>query len=172
MSDIPRYGDPGQPGFHPCGRLGSTDVEALRVEARSRDFVECGCCGQKLEKLYRRLLNAQMACAAVWMHVHHGQEFVHVGRKAPRHILRNRDYPRLALWGMLDQRPNHDPTKKDAGVWRLTDRGTEFALRRLIVPTHAFERAGNLEGWEDSSLDVVQALGKHFNYSELIRGEG
>lgn len=176
MSDVPHYGDPGQPGHrgNGSGRSGNGGyvLEALRAEARL-EIVRCGCCGGAT-KLYRRKLNSGMAAAACWLWANHGTDFAHLAKEASWLVIRNRDYAKLEVWNLIEQKPNDDRTKRTSGIWKLTDRGRDFALRRIQVASHAFLRSpGNiLEGWEDTSTDVVASLGRHFNYTELMRGEG
>lgn len=154
------------------GDLFGGDLDRLRREAKE-DIERCRCCGGKT-KLYRRKLNSGMAAASVWLWANHEMEYAHLAQDASRIILRNRDYSKLELWGLIEQQPNADPSKRTSGIWRLTDQGRLFALRRIEVASHVFLRSpGNeLEGWENTTTDVMQSLGKHFNYHELMRGDG
>ena len=149
----------------------SDDEHPLR--ARSRLPPEtCDCCGGKT-KLYRRKLNSGMAAALCWLVANHDLEFAHIAQGAGIIILRNRDYSKMELWGLMEQQQNNDPTKRTSGVWRATAAGKDFALRKTRAASHVYTLSPGQEvlGWEPTTTNVVEALGEDFNYHELMRGE-
>ena len=144
----------------------------LRAEA-SRPHGSCPCCGGRT-KLYRRKMNSGMAAALCWLVANHGREYAHVAQGAGNIVLRNRDYSKLELWGFIEQKPNEGGAKRTSGVWRATPEGEAFAMRETTAPSHAYVRSpGNvLEGFETTQTTIVEALGEHFHYQELMRGGG
>ena len=143
------------------------------LRARSRLPIEtCDCCGGKT-KLYRRKLNSGMAAALCWLVANHDLEFAHIAQGAGVIILRNRDYSKLELWGLIEQKYNNDPAKRTSGVWRATAAGKDFALRKTRVASHIYVLSPGQKvlGWEPATTNVVEALGGDFNYHELMRGE-
>jgi hypothetical protein len=101
-------------------------------------------------------------------------QYAHLAQDASRIVLRNRDYAKLALWGLIKQKPNTDPKKRTSGIWRATSEGASFAWNLLSVPSHVFLASpGNqVLGWEEGKINVITALGKHFDYEELMKGLG
>lgn len=148
------------------------NVERLRAMAR-RDIDRCECCGGRT-KVYRRKLNSGMAATLCWMATHEAGEWKHLAREAGRYVLRNRDYSKLTHWRMVEERPNlNDPSKRTSGFWRITDRGWEFAANQTREPSHIFVQSPGERflGFEETSTDVIEALGDHFDYTELMYGE-
>jgi len=147
---------------------GSDEEHPLR--ARSRLPIEtCDCCGGKT-KLYRRKLNSGMAAALCWLVANHDLEFAHIAQGAGIIILRNRDYSKMELWGLMEQQHNNDPAKRTSGVWKATAAGKDFALRKTRAASHVYVLSPGQKvlGWESTTTNVIEALGKHFDYQELM----
>ena len=155
----------------PRARNTDPDVERLRRIAKE-PLTICECCG-RASKVYRRKLNSGMALAICWWLVRHGNQFAHISDGDSSVVLRRGgDFAKLELWGLIEQQPNNDPTKKHSGVWHLTELGERFARNECRVPSHVFVQPprNNLLGVEQTTTDIVEALGGHFNYPELMRG--
>lgn len=146
-----------------------TDTLAqARADLRSRldDGVTCPCCGT-FARRYKRKLTLPMVKWLAWL----------VGRWAPLHrwvdvresTVRGGDYGKLVYWGLVEQRPNDDKSKRTSGMWRPTDRGIAFMDARLTVPSHAFVYDGNVEGFTDVQVSIDDVAGA-FDYSELMGG--
>jgi hypothetical protein len=146
------------------------DATMLKAE-NDKSGTACPCCGQWC-KLYRRTLNASMARFLIWL--------VRSYQDNPRWVtikefplMSNRrggnDYSKLAHWKLIEQKANtDDPTKRTSGEWRPTPKGIEFAHQRISVPNAVFLYDGICQGFSDKSTDIVAALGKEFNYQELM----
>lgn len=132
--------------------------------------VKCPCCSQ-LVKLYKYKLGYGMAKSAVDIYklqVRGGAEWVHV-QQALRP--RNGDYAKLRHWGLLESDGEYSEDGNNSGLWRLTALGIEFAENKVTVPSHAYLFDSRRVSFSDSVVDIEQALGKQFNYNELMRGE-
>jgi len=150
----------------------SLEEAAARVQASLVDGTICPCCGQ-ICKLYPRKLNSTMARGLIWM----VREFERTGRwicvpeKAPRFVLKTKEYGTLAHWGLVEPRPNDDPSKKRSGYWRPTQKGIDFVYRRRMVPSHVFLYNNRVRKVSTTHIYIDEALASHFDYSELMRGE-
>lgn len=160
--------------------LGQRDLPTLRKEAREPGQ-PCACCGHLL-KVYRIPLNQSMAKALTWISAHaskvvekgNPRAWVHVADNAPNSILRSRDYPKLAWWGLLEEAPNHgDDSVRTSGVWRLTERGVQWLRGECRVPSHVFREGGSIVGREDTLVSIMDILpeGPRFHYRKLMEGE-
>jgi hypothetical protein len=78
--------------------------------------------------------------------------------------------PTLKWWGLVEPRPNEDdPQKKDSGYWRATNKGFDFALERIVVPTHVVTYNDIPLSFSAETLHVKDALAsKGFDYSEIM----
>lgn len=153
-----------------------TDMDAARLvhtTERAQD-AKCPTCGQRI-KTYRRHLNAGMAASLIWIvteYERNGQKWVDVPRRAPRHVLANRELGRLVHWGLLETKPV-DPDKprisRNSGRWRPTKAGIMFVFEKSFVPKWVELRANEPQRWCPDSFGVRDALRTKFNYDELIK---
>jgi hypothetical protein len=60
---------------------------------------------------------------------------------------------------------------KHNGHWRITERGEQFVKQQILVPSHVYLYNGKFQGYSQESTSILQALGKKFNYNELMRGD-
>jgi hypothetical protein len=65
-----------------------------------------------------------------------------------------------------------DDGSKRVGWWRVTERGEEWVMNRVSVPARARvydSRLLNLDATE-GYVTIIDALGKNFDYRELMDG--
>jgi hypothetical protein len=132
----------------------------------------CKCC-DRWGKKYRRRLNGTMAAGLCWLvnkMTKTGEPWIDVPRTAPRWLVESNQLPTLKWWGLVEPRPNEDdPQKKDSGYWRATDKGFDFALERIVVPTHVVTYNDIPLSFSAETLHVKDALAsKGFDYSEIM----
>lgn len=136
----------------------------------------CPCCGQYIKR-YRRCLNSGMAQALIWIVRQHRKKvgsgeggWVAVNLDAPPQVLRNREWGRLEDWGMIQEKENADPAKKESGLWMPTEYGVEFACNRARAWRRMHYVDGKVVGNDLEQITIVDALGEGFNYQELMQG--
>ena len=133
---------------------------------------ECPCCGAS-NKVYKRKLSSTMtATMCAISTISEEGEWVHLSR-VPRRFIHGGEVAQLQHWKLLEQKRNDNTKKRRSGMWRLTPKGYAFVRRKLRVPSHAFVCApgDRLLGWEITTTGVVEALGNHFDYEELMKGK-
>lgn len=130
---------------------------------------DCPLCGQ-LVKLYKRPYNSSMARALCWLVVETGNAltWIDVPKAAPAWLLRSREFPKNAYWSLIEARPNAMGDKKDSGIWRATLGGVKFANSLSRIASHALIFDGELYGQTAATIDIRTALGKKFDYDELM----
>ena len=85
------------------------------------------------------------------------------------------DFAKLRHWGLVEraggEREDGSPRN---GHYRMTERGRLFCMRRLRVRPAIYEYNGDVypppAGADTTPVSIVDALGKRFDYSELMRG--
>jgi hypothetical protein len=73
------------------------------------------------------------------------------------------------LWGLIEKQPGvRDDGSSRTGMWRLTREGRLFVLGRLFIPKYAMVYNGECHYLTGPLWHIYQALGKNFNYRELM----
>lgn len=127
---------------------------------------KCPTCGQ-LVKLYKRKLNSGMAFFLINLYKagegwHHARNLMHGSFSM--------DYAMLRRWGLITEQPNTDETKRTSGFWRITDAGRQFVEETKTVPTRVHIYNDVIVGFSEEHTTIREALGKRFNYNELMSG--
>ena len=78
------------------------------------------------------------------------------------------DFSKLRYWKMIEQQPNTDTKKKTSGFWKVTEFGKLFVNMKVTVPKYALIYNKKKFGFSDEQVSIIQALGKEFNYQELM----
>lgn len=132
--------------------------------------VECPCCEQFV-KLYKRKLNSGMAITLVriyknsltnnndWLHV---KNYLRENRFSNSH-----DWTLLKYWGLLEEKAvvKGEP---NSGYWRITPKGEHFVLNSTEVPEAIYMFNQNLYKYSTDNTNIIESLGKKFNYYELM----
>ena len=161
---------------HPAS-IGPEDTveDAQRyVAARRREGVECPCCSQWAQE-YRRPLYNKMAAWLIWLvreyEAHPRWISVNEGP-----VFQNRkgggDYSKLHYWGLIERQPNTDPDKLKSGIWKPRMKGRRFAHGKIRLPKHCFIYNDGVVGWSEETVNIREALGKHFTIQDIWAGEG
>lgn len=149
---------------------GATLAEAkewLRPRVKG-DGARCPCCDQ-FAKIYQRKLNAAMVRQLMWLvgKFEHSGSWHHCNQEAPA-IFSNFQLGTLQHWGLCEQKPNEDDSKKTSGMWRPTAKGIDFAKCKIQVPTHVRIYDNRCIGFTERTTDVANAYGEGFHYGELM----
>lgn len=146
----------------------------------ARDFVfqnleegvQCPCCDQQA-KLYKRPLNSTMARGLIWLVGESGPnlDWVGVSQDGPKWLVKaGGEFAKLAHWGLIEEMPKDplDTTKRTSGWWRPTFKGRQFAKNTIKVPKRVHLYNNEVQGWDDETISIVDALGTKFDYRDLI----
>jgi hypothetical protein len=80
------------------------------------------------------------------------------------------DFSYLAHYGLIKalkaEREDGSPRN---GYYQITGTGIMFAEAKLTVKEKFLMFQGKCEGFEGEEIDIYQALGTKFNYSELMK---
>lgn len=95
-----------------------------------------------------------------------GKEWVHPLKDLKTN---NGDYAKLRFWGLV-QPSSDEPTdeKKASGFWRITEEGKRFVENKIKVKEKAFLFNNKCYGFNGKEINIIEALGNKFNYSELM----
>lgn len=136
------------------------------LEENRHDGVDCPSCGE-LVKVYRYNVDSAMARTLILMYRAGGVEsFVHT----PSLPGDTHKASQLKWWGFVEEERILRPDGGRAGFWRVTEAGERW-VNGGLAPKHAFVFNGKaIEMSEDVSVTINDALGKKFNFMNLMNG--
>lgn len=126
----------------------------------------CPVCTQHAQ-VYRRTINAGMARSLIAMYRVGGTAWVHVPTQVGA---RSREEGKLAYWGLVEEAKHPRANGSRAGWWRVTEKGERFVHDELVLPRYARVFNGRCLGLTGEPVGIRQALGKRFDYRELMGG--
>lgn len=132
----------------------------------------CGACGQ-FTKVYKRQIYSTVARALILAYkLSATKDTFHIGEILQEGILAYGDLQKTRFWGLLELLPEI-PTNgaRTSGTWRVTQKGKDFIEGKIKIPRYIYLYDGKFLQFDSSKeTDIFQALGKRFNYNELMGG--
>ncbi len=139
--------------------------EAREIVMRERGGgVICPCC-DKYVKVYSRSFNASMARSLIWLvnASKSGSLWIDVPMQAPQWLVRTNQLSLARWWGLVERFPSQ------SGMWRPSKDGVKFAQCLTRIPSNVLTYNGDFLEYEGSLISITDALGKHFDYDELMK---
>lgn len=130
---------------------------------------QCECCKQRVQT-YSRKFNANMAYALIFMYNNRDSGFIKVEeemRKSGK--MRSGDFTYLRWYWLIEpmQEKREDGSSRN-GYYRITTRGIMFVEGQLKVNERFLMFNNACQGFEGNEITIEQALGKKFNFNELM----
>ena len=133
----------------------------------------CPACNQSV-KLYQRPLTSSMAYGLILLARENGAEdgWIHIENyfkelNIPSSI--RGDISKLVNWNMLERFEGvREDGSNRVGVYRVTDKGRRFVRGELEVYSHILIYNNEFKGFAGEPIKIKAALGKKFNYDELM----
>lgn len=147
----------------------TSTLESVRryIAENLDDGVRCPACSRH-NKRYPRRFNSGMAawlCVCVRIYLREQRPVnvseIRLSRRGDPHFLAHWD---LAHTHEVEQPA---PTRTD-GYWLPTERGFDFVLGRISIPSVAIIVNNEVEGFAGREITVQQALRRRFDYAELM----
>lgn len=138
-------------------------------EARNllRQYVQdghaCPLCLQ-FAKVYKRTITSRMAHQLIEFWKTCKREFGHLPTVIPN--VGGGDFAKLANWGLVEPKMNEGEQVR--GWWRITGRGESWLADRITVEKYAHVYDGRCLSLRGEGVHLRDALGKRFNYEELM----
>lgn len=129
----------------------------------------CEHCGSFV-KLYKRSFNANMAVALLTLYRYAPNMFV----KAEDLLIkcgrqRCGDFSYLRHYRFIEpQKATREDGSKRNGYYRITALGIMFCEGKVTAPSNFLIIHNNLKGFGGREINIHEALGKKFNYNELM----
>jgi len=134
------------------------------------DGCECPACGQYVKQYRRRIGSPQCRGLILLYSIHNNlqKEWVHI-RDIIKEVNVHGDFAKMLYWELIEEKPNDNNEKKNSGLWKITNKGKSFVRNEIKIPSHAFVYNGKCNGMSESTTDIVESLGKKFNYNNLMK---
>lgn len=154
-------------------------AEFLREIHTPRNYsflVICPCC-QRKAYVYWRKMNSGMCQILIRM-----ARALHDGKKQPydwlkleeffptRYSQEHRDWTKMKQWTLVEPKDTRTATENAPGIWRITPTGHSFLNMTWTVASHGAFHDNVALRWSDKQVTIIEALGKKFNYYELMQG--
>ena len=149
-----------------------TIEEARQYISNNLGGVECPCCDQRVQE-YRRRLNSGMAYQLIKLlrlHRSTHKEWIHVTELGLNGG--GADFAKLRHWGLIREQDNTLFEKKNSGFWKIKPKGMDFIGGVTQVHKYVYLLNNKVTGFSDERIDIKQAIGKDFNYQDLMKGYG
>ena len=133
-----------------------------------QEGVPCPCCTQMV-KIYKRKLTSGMAVALIRLYHESGgdtSKYVHITKLGH---LNGGEFAQLKRWNLIEEAINEDTSKRTSGTWAITPKGIKFVKRQIEVPSHLYTFDSKTVGVVDETVDIKTALGRKFNYAEMMQ---
>ena len=131
-----------------------------------KDGCICPCCNQTV-KLYKRKLNSGMARVLIAMYKK-GGSFFHVKDYLREYNIKNtHDWTLLKYWGLIEPMENLKGGQ-ELGYWCITEKGKQFCKGEMKLQKHVLIITNKMIGFSNEDTDIVESLGNHFDYNELM----
>lgn len=131
-------------------------------QAIEGDGAICPCCDRS-GKVYRIRLNQTYALALRWIYLNgEADGWVNVQNKGPRVILKGKNYGMLHHWGLLESFGSR------SGVWRVTEKGKDFANGLIKVPASVFIYDDKVWGFSEEQTTFKGCFKESFNFDEMM----
>jgi len=142
-------------------------TEQLELFSDNEDNDEpeiCQCCGAKI-KVWKKPLIGIAIVELIKLYN------LYISTNHPVHISQfskqRSNFYTLRYWGLIVGSAKVEG-KRTAGLWRPTEKGIDFIQNRISIPSHAITKNNVLIKLTGDKKNVIEALGKKFNYDELI----
>lgn len=129
----------------------------------------CPCCGLFVKR-YKRPFNCNMALLLIYLYKSGERGWVHVEKfLLERKLPRCGDFPKLCLWKFLEKKhEDRDDGSSRNGYYRLTGQALMFVEGKSTAREYAYIFNNKFEGFAGGEITIREALGKRFNYEELM----
>jgi len=137
--------------------------------------VECPCCNQFV-KLYKRKINLVMTtCLIRLYHLYYKNPSYHHVKEIVSGIsdTGTNDFSKLAYWNLIEEKqkdPKNTKTRT-SGYWRITDKGLDFVLGKINVPSHCYVYNTKVYQFSDEYVSIEETIGNKFNYKKLMNND-
>ena len=151
------------------------DLYKFNMEQIYKDGVICKAC-DSFCKVYTRSISYGMARSIIRLYAARRQELTHTPSFLSKFYPEGADFTKLEWWGLIEK-PNlvRDDGSKRVGMWRVTNKGVQFAKNKINVWNKLLEYHSEVIGTPKEAkkvvvIDLINPANKEFfDYTEIMR---
>jgi len=117
------------------------------------DSKKCPCCGANM-KSYRHSLNKGLAKGLILLDQNGGSA---MASKLALTKAQYNNFQKLKYWGLIEKGPMEG---ESAYVWKITDKGRQFARRKITIPKRVITFRNEPTDFEGENVSIEDALGE------------
>ena len=131
----------------------------VREKAEDNKGTICLCC-DKLVKVYRRRLHAEMSLFLFKLYRKHQlyPRFYSMRELYPESNKAASDGSYLVHWELVEKSDAVNSAEAPAGLYKMTDKGISFLHNKEYVASHVHLLNNRVVGWSDKRINVQQSL--------------
>jgi hypothetical protein len=133
---------------------------------------KCSCCGQYVKRYFRKF-NSNMALALIILYRNKDKGFIHL-----ENTMKELGYKRcgdasyLRHYRLIEKKEgNRDDGSPRNGMYKITGIGIMFVEGKSKVQGTFIISNNKHEGFEGDKITIQDALGKKFDYTELMKAD-
>lgn len=132
----------------------------------------CPHCGQFCKRYFRKF-NSNMALALIVLYRNREKGFLHLeNTMIQAGYKRSGDASYLRHYGLIEKKEGkRDDGSTRNGMYKITGRGIMFVEGKTEVRSTCIIYNNKHEGFEGREITIQEALGKKFDYRELMEGD-
>jgi hypothetical protein len=131
--------------------------------------LDCPCC-RRYAQIYKRRINKSMAIDLInAVRLKAYRDFVHIRDIQANHS-GGGDFAKLRWWKLVEQQTNDDETKRDSGLWKVTQLGLDFMQGLVDLPESVTVYDNEVLSVSDKLKSFKECLKEPFDYQEILRG--
>lgn len=145
----------------------SMEIEQQRLRENWIQGTHCQCCKQFV-KIYTRQFNSRQAMSLIGLvRLFKDDGDFHNYRQIPGFAT---DFAQMKRWDLIEEASNDDTRKKHSGFYKPTQLAIEFVTNRAVtIPKYIVVYNAKTLSFKEEQVNIVDALGDHFDYEELMR---
>lgn len=133
----------------------------------AQEGVDCPCCGMYVKEWKKTIISVAAASLIKLVQLFEKEEkFYHLSEF---NVLESdRNFSQLVLWDLVEAMSNDNPHKRASGMYQPTKIGVLFAKGDVDVKKYVHTLNNRLLKSSGDRIDIVDALGKKFDYAKLV----
>lgn len=133
----------------------------------------CPCCNQIL-KVYKRALNSVMSRCLIRLYwLDNNDKNYHHVKKIVEGIsdTGTNDFSKLKHYSLIEEMPKDlsNTKTRTSGFWKITEKGRLYVENKISVESHIYLCNASLLGFSTTQTNIIESIGKKFNYQELMK---